>query len=37
MQHFTGTARFQLRISSFADAIDAQNQVRFMEVSDLFH
>jgi hypothetical protein len=37
MQHITGTARFQLRISSFAVAVDAQNQVRFMEISDLFH
>jgi hypothetical protein len=36
MQHITGTAQFQLRISSFAVAIDAQNQVRFMGVSDLF-
>jgi hypothetical protein len=30
MQHITGTARFQLRISSLEDAINAQNQVRFI-------
>jgi hypothetical protein len=37
MQHITGTARFQLRISILEDDIDAQNQVRFIEVSDLFN
>jgi transposase len=31
MQHITGTARFQMRISSLEDAIDAQNQVRFID------
>jgi hypothetical protein len=37
MQHITVTARFQLRISILEDDIDAQNQVRFIEISDLFH
>jgi hypothetical protein len=37
MQHFTGTARIQLRISSFEAAINVKNQVLFKEVSDLFH
>jgi hypothetical protein len=31
MQHITGTARLQLRISSLEDAIDTQNQVRFID------
>jgi hypothetical protein len=37
MQHITGTAGFQMRISISEDGIEAQNQDRFIEVSDLFH
>jgi len=31
MQHITGTSRFQIRFSSLEDAIDPENQVRFIE------